>query len=136
FGVDLDVLRNEFNSYAARPPLAGNKALIDQSRGHSQTMIDENVQRHSFGGQWGSGVDVFASNGYDIKVTGGTIGENVYAYGESAWYGHAGFNVDWGYAVVDGKQEFTPDGIQPARGHRVTIMNIASPLKPDEPPGP
>ena len=48
--------------------------------------------------------------GYDFR----SLGENVYAYAEDPFHGHAGFFIDWCVS---------PTGIQIGAGHRVNIMN-------------
>jgi hypothetical protein len=54
---------------------------------------------------------------YTAGANGWNIGENVYAYCKSVWYGHAGFEVDWGGSALTG-------GMQVPPGHR---QNIHSP---------
>ncbi len=44
------------------------------------------------------------------------MAENVYSTAESVWYGHAGFNVDWGYGT---------GGMQTPPGHRNNIHNAS-----------
>jgi hypothetical protein len=45
-----------------------------------------------------------------------TYGENIYAYAEYVFYGHAGFEVDWGPGT---------GGMQTPPGHRLNIHNAA-----------
>jgi len=59
----------------------------------------------------------FGSSFSDAGYAGyGRVSENIYAFSESPWYAHAGFNVDWGTPDNDG------DGMQDALGHRHSIM--------------
>ena len=48
-----------------------------------------------------------------------TWGENVYAYADSVFYGHAGFAVDWGGPASAG-------GMQDPPGHRNNMWNRIS----------
>ena len=46
YGVNVNVLRSQFASYAARPPLAMNKILMGTARAHSQDQAVSGVQSH------------------------------------------------------------------------------------------
>ena len=106
FHVDTAGMAAEFAGYPVRPPLAFNANLIASARAHSQDMARNDFQGHT-GTDGSSLVTRVASAGY----TGwNALAENVYAYAESVFYGHAGFNVDWG---------------QPDLGHRMNIMNFS-----------
>jgi hypothetical protein len=48
--------------------------------------------------------------GYNFR----TVSENIYAFAESHFHGHAGFVIDWGEG---------PGGIQDPPGHRINIMD-------------
>lgn len=107
FGVDLEMMQDEFNQLSPRPPLAMNPLLTEAARAHSQDMLDHNFQGHT--GSDGAGL------GERVNRTGYTwsgVGENVFAYADSVWHGHAGFQVDWGHG---------PGGMQSGRGHRMNI---------------
>lgn len=109
YGVNLTMMQSEFNAIAAAPPLVTNSILTDISRSHSDWMLANAIQSHDEGS-----VSPFArmSNaGYDYY----TAAENVYAYSSSLWFGHAGFQVDWGLGGTGGMQD--------GRGHRVNIHN-------------
>jgi hypothetical protein len=102
------MMTNEFDAIAAAAPLAFNPQLIDAARAHSQDMLANEFQEHdSFDGTlWSTRIRSF---GYS-----GGIGENIFAYSDDPWYGHAAFEVDWGPG---------PGNMQPGRGHRVNIHN-------------
>ena len=105
FGVDLNKLKNDFNGYPTRPPLAFNPNLIQSARLHSQDMAAHNFQSHT-----GSNGLTFDQRINNAGYTGwSSIAENIYAYASSVFYGHAGFNVDWGVSSL---------------GHRQNIMNF------------
>ncbi len=107
FQVDLARLVADFAGYPPRPPLALNANLIAAARGHSQDMVANDFQGHT--GSNGSTVTTrINATGY----TGWTVlAENVYAFAKTIFYGHAGFNVDWGV---------------PSLGHRLNIMNFSA----------
>jgi hypothetical protein len=73
-------------------------------------MLQNNYQGHN--GPDGSLTTRLA--GYTSGANGWSIGENVYAYSKSVWYGHAGFEVDWGGSAASG-------GMQSPPGHRQNI---------------
>ena len=107
FQVDVAAMAAQFATYPARPPLAFNANLIAAARAHSQDMARNNFQGHT-GSNGSSMVNRVEAAGY----TGwNALAENVYAYAESVFHGHAGFNADWGV---------------PSLGHRMNIMNFSS----------
>jgi Cysteine-rich secretory protein family len=113
FGVNLVLMQAQFALILPAPPLSMNSTLTNAARAHSQNMLQNNYQGHS--GPDGSLTTRLA--GYTAGANGWSIGENVYAYSKSVWYGHAGFEVDWGGSAATG-------GMQSPPGHR---QNIHSP---------
>jgi uncharacterized membrane protein YgcG len=111
FGTDLAYMEGEFAVLAARPPLAFNAQLISAARGHCQWLFDHAAQDHTEGGSNDPGQRITAA-GYAWNA----YGENVFSYVESTWYGHCGFNVDWGNGAG------SDHGMQNPRGHRQSIM--------------
>jgi len=111
FGVDLTVLQNEFNAIPATPPLAPSAALTSAARGHSLWMLNNATQSHDETNPANDPGSRITAAGYDWW----TYGENIYAYSTSTWYGHAGFEVDWGTGGTYGMQN--------PRGHRNSIHN-------------
>jgi hypothetical protein len=112
FSVDLALMQSQFNAIAAVPPLAMNAKLTDAARWHSGDMYTNQYQGHD----QTNGTTVM-NPGARITAQGypwTTYGENVFSYAESVWYGHAGFNVDWGFGV---------GGMQTPPGHRNSIHN-------------
>jgi Ca2+-binding RTX toxin-like protein len=127
FGVNMTALQNQLNSLTAAPPLAWNGNLTDAARTHNAAMIAADTQSHQLPGEPGLSARVEAA-GY----TGwSALGENIYAYSSSAFFGHAGFVVDWGYDTedFDGQGNLLPDwktrgdGIQDPAGHRINLMS-------------
>ncbi|MEY2576780.1 MAG: hypothetical protein QOF80_2267 [Verrucomicrobiota bacterium] len=110
FGVNLVLMQSQFAMLPPAPPLSMNATLTTAARAHSQNMLQNNYQGHS--GPDGS-LTTRLQN-YTAGANGWSIGENVYAYSKSVWYGHAGFEVDWGGSVTSG-------GMQSPPGHRQNI---------------
>src|SRR6266404_7855890 len=110
FGVNLVLMQSQFALIPPAPPLSMNGTLLTAARAHSQNMLQNNYQGHS--GPDGS-LTTRLQN-YTSNANGWSIGENVYAYSKSVWYGHAGFEVDWGGSVA-------PGGMQLPPGHRENI---------------
>ncbi|MCO6465257.1 MAG: T9SS type A sorting domain-containing protein [Bradyrhizobiaceae bacterium] len=110
--IDKEKTKNAFKGYPSRPPLAFHPALISAARLHSMDMAQNNFQGHvgSNGSQLGQRL---TAAGYTSQ---GQYGENVASYAETVWYGHCGFNVDWG-----------PEN-QIELGHRSNIMNFNNAL--------
>jgi uncharacterized protein YkwD len=110
FGVNLVLMQAQFALIPPAPPLSMNATLMNAARAHSQNMLQNNYQGHN--GPDGSLTTRLQS--YTSGANGWSIGENVYAYSKSVWYGHAGFEVDWGGSVATG-------GMQSPPGHRQNI---------------
>ena len=113
FNVDANLLAQQWAGLTPRvAPLAWNANLADAATFHSGRMIFHDDQQHEFPGDPGL-VERFESHGY----TGwSNLSENIYAYSDSVFYGHAGFAIDWG---------FGPGGIQSPPGHRDNYMDPA-----------
>jgi hypothetical protein len=106
------LMQSQFNAIAATPPLSMNAQLLAAARLHSGHMFTNQYQGHyETNGIWSPG-DRLTAQGYNPN----TYGENVYAYSESVFYGHAGFEVDWGYGT---------GGMQDPPGHRLNIHSSA-----------
>jgi cysteine-rich secretory family protein len=112
FGVNLVLMQGQFVLIPPAPPLSMNATLMNAARAHSQNMLQNNYQGHT--GPDGS-LTTRLQN-YTSGANGWSLGENVYAYSKSVWYGHAGFEVDWGGSVGTG-------GMQSPPGHRQNIHN-------------
>jgi hypothetical protein len=110
FGVNLVLMQAQFAAILPAPPLSMNATLLAAARAHSQNMLQNNYQGHS--GPDGSLTTRLQA--YTSGANGWSLGENVYAYSKSVWYGHAGFEVDWGGTVLTG-------GMQSPPGHRLNI---------------
>lgn len=110
FNVDLALMQYEFSTNVPVPPLAMNAQLSAAARWHSGDMFTNQYQGHyqTNGAQVLSPADRLAVMGYDWIA----IGENVYSTSASVFFGHAGFDVDWGPG---------PSGMQDPPGHRLNM---------------
>ena len=111
FNVDRVVLKAQFDALVAVAPLAWNTRLGQSAQDHTDLMLFYDQQSHNLPGE----PDLLArasQAGYQAS----TIGENIFAFANSALHGHAGFFIDWGNS---------PTGIQQPPGHRNNIMNAA-----------
>ena len=108
FHVDLDILKEEFETYEAKPPAAFDIRLYNAAVAHSNDLIARDAQDHE--GQF----DRVDDAGFHYMRLRG----NVFSYGKSIIHSHAAFNIDWGYDDGDGT------GMQPDRGHRQAIMSL------------
>lgn len=106
--VDLTVLQNEFDNYDAKPPAAFDVRLYNAARDHSEALIERDSQDHD--GQFAL-IDDYSFHFYQARAI-------VFSYTLHPLYGHAAFNIDWGYDGGDGT------GMQPNRGHRMAIMSV------------
>lgn len=104
FNVDRDMLKAEFAAIAAKPPAAFDVRLYRAAKEHSEYLIATDAQNHN------DQFNRIKDEGFKYNQARG----NVYSYSLSAVYGHAGFNVDWGYGS---------GGMQDPRGHRKAIMS-------------
>jgi hypothetical protein len=103
YGVNASKLQSDFASYSAKPPLAFNAKLMASSRAHSIDQATKGFQGHD--GTDGSHFDSrIIAQGYAWHA----LGENVFAYVQTPFFGHVGLNADWGVADLD---------------HRANIMN-------------
>jgi len=116
FNVNFDKMLNDpdegFNLLPSTPVLVPNARLTAVARLHSQDMFSNTFQGHA-GSNGSFARDRITAQGY----TGTAVGENVFATANSAWHGHAGFNVDWG-----GGPGFSPSDF-------VDTVSIADKLK-------
>ena len=108
YGVDLAMMQSEFNAIAALPPLAPNASLSTIARGHSAWMLANATQDHN---ESPTNTPFTRMNAAGYFYT--SAAENIYAWSNSVWYGHAGFQVDWGTGGTG--------GMQYPRGHRANI---------------
>ena len=110
FSVDLNLMVSQFTTISNQPPLSMNAKLLTAARLHTKDMFDHQFQGHTDHAGAGSPGTRIAAQNYSAVYS----GENVYAYAQSVFHGHAGFEVDWGGTPEQG-------GIQTPPGHRDNI---------------
>lgn len=118
FGVNKTMMASQFAALTqTTQPLAMNSRLLAAARIHSQDMLENVFQGHVSSSSPPAPNLPGDSMGTRITRQGyvySTVAENVYAYADSPWHAHAGFNIDWGYG---------PGGMQSPAGHRLAIHN-------------
>jgi len=108
WGVDLELMQNEFAGYVAKPPAAFDVRLYRAAKNHSEYLISIDGQNHT---------DQFSRIDDEHFFYRRARG-NVFSYSLDAVYGHVAFNVDWGPDGGSGT------GMQSPPGHRLAIMSI------------
>ncbi|HYD83875.1 MAG TPA: CAP domain-containing protein, partial [Opitutus sp.] len=108
FDTDLNLMAQEMSALPPAPPIAFNAKLTNAARAHSLDQFTHQFQGH-VGSNGSDGVSRVTAAGYSFQ----TFGENVYATASSVFYGHAGFEIDWGNNDIG--------GMQAGRGHRLII---------------
>jgi uncharacterized protein YkwD len=112
FGVDRTLLAQQWSALVPVAPLAWSAELTTSATGHNLQMIAADTQSHQLPGEAGL-LDRALNAGY----TANRVGENIFAFSESVFYGHAGFAIDWGN---DAK---SIGGIQNPAGHRELLLS-------------
>jgi hypothetical protein len=110
FKVNMSVLAQQWSTLSPVAPLAWSPALATSALGHSNQMLQYQLQSHQLPGELDLGARAAAA-GYSNYST---VGENVFASMESAFQGHAAFAIDWGGGA---------NGIQNPPGHRENMMS-------------
>ena len=118
FGVDKNVLSNQWSTLSAAQPLAWSNQLGSSADTHSQLMINFDQQSHNLPGEPNllNRINGAGSNSYSA------VAENIFAYSNSPFYAHAGFSIDWGDDDGNANNGYGT-GIQNPAGHRVTLLN-------------
>ena len=111
FNVNLTLLKSEFNAIPALPPLAPNASLTASARGHSAWMLANATQAHNETNPTNDPFSRMTTAGYAYA----TAAENIYATAKSVWFGHVGFQVDWGLGGTG--------GMLTGRGHRANLQS-------------
>lgn len=131
WGVNKSQLKADFAGYPVRPPIAFNQYLIQAARNHSQDMATNQYQGHT--GTDGSDPGTRMTNaGYNFSGS-WSYGENVYAYSKSIFFGHAGFNIDWGVSTLGHRKnimQYDKDTSQFFREIGVGIVNGSGAMGP------
>ncbi|MBI5184502.1 MAG: hypothetical protein HZA01_02095 [Nitrospinae bacterium] len=114
FNVNATMLKSEFAKLQKRPPAAFDIRLYNAAYEHNKIIIKKDQQNHH-DPTW----SLYDKAGFARR----TAGQNVYAYGKSAIYLHAGWNIDWGpdaYGKTKGGMQGSDSS---GRGHRSNLMD-------------
>lgn len=95
--VNTDLMATQMAAIPPTPPLSINAKLTAAARAHSQDMLTKGFQGHN-SSNGTTPENRIRAHGYNFNYW----GENVFAYVKSVFYGHAGFEVDWGTGGVGG----------------------------------
>lgn len=118
FGTNAAILESQFASLVAVPPLAWNTELAAAAETHNNLIVQNQQQEHRFPGE-ADLLERTIAAGYTSPQL---VGENIFAFSESALFGHAGLAVDWGDNDSNSANGFG-SGIQSPPGHRNNLMN-------------
>lgn len=108
FGVSSSVLQSNFAALTAVQAVGWDSGVADAAAAHNDLMISTDTQSHNLPGEDALLTRVQAQTDNYVSY----VGENVYLYGYSIEYSHAGYVIDWGYG---------PGGIQDPAGHLLNM---------------
>jgi hypothetical protein len=117
WGVVANTLQQQWNTLTPVAPVAWNTSLNAAAAGHDQLMIQYNTQSHQLPGESDPGTRI-TNAGYPVWSA---WGENVAAYSQNVFFGHASLAIDWGPGPAQGGTAV--DGIQNPPGHRLNMMS-------------
>jgi len=109
FKVDRQILSEQWRKLEPVAPVAWSEQLHDSAETHNELMVYYDRQAHNLPNELGL-LERVEKTGYQVAK----VAENIFAYPESVFAGHAGFAIDWGD---------TETGIQDPAGHRITLVN-------------
>lgn len=114
YEVDLDLMQDEFDAIAPKPPAAFDRRLYAAALAHANLMIAEDSDNPPCGtsGLPPCQLDRVAPAGF-FFVAGGLRG-NSFGFASSPLLAHAAWNIDWAFA---------DDGMFPGRVHRMGVMS-------------
>ncbi len=108
--VDLNLMVSQFASLTVKPPLSFDGRLITAARRHTNDMFNNNFQTHT-GSDGSTAATRVTQSGYAFS----NVAENIYASSLSTYFGHAGFEVNWGNGT---------GGMQVPPSHRNAIHSV------------
>ncbi len=112
FGVDRNLLAQQWSTLLPVAPLAWSAELTASATDHNLQMIAADTQSHQLPGEAG-----ILQRAINAGYAGNRVGENIFAFSESILYGHAGFVIDWGNDTK------SIGGIQNPAGHRELLLS-------------
>jgi uncharacterized protein YkwD len=112
FGVDRNLLAQQWRTLVPVAPLAWSEELATSAATHNAQMIAADTQSHQLPGE-ASLLQRAINAGYNPT----RVGENIFAFSESVLFGHAGFAIDWG------NDPQSTGGIQNPASHRELLLS-------------
>jgi uncharacterized protein YkwD len=112
FGVDRNLLAQQWSALAPVAPLAWSAELAASATTHNAQMIAADTQSHRLPGE----ADLL-QRAINAGYTPTRVGENIFAFSESVLFGHAGFAIDWGNDAQ------SVGGIQNPASHRELLLS-------------
>jgi uncharacterized protein YkwD len=112
FGVDRNLLAQQWRGLVPVAPLAWSAELATSATAHNLQMIAADTQSHQLPGE-ASLLQRANNAGYSAT----RVGENIFAFSESVLFGHAGLVIDWGNDAQ------SIGGIQNPAAHRELLLS-------------
>jgi uncharacterized protein YkwD len=112
FGVDRNLLAQQWSALVPVAPLAWSAELAASANAHNTQMIAADTQSHRLPGE----ADLL-QRAINAGYAPTRVGENIFAFSESVLFGHAGFAIDWGNDLQ------SIGGIQNPAGHRELLLS-------------
>jgi uncharacterized protein YkwD len=112
FGVDRNLLAQQWSTLVPVAPLAWSAELAASATAHNAQMIAADTQSHQLPGE----ADLL-QRAINAGYAPTRVGENIFAFSESVLFGHAGFAIDWGNDAQ------SIGGIQNPAGHRELLLS-------------
>ncbi len=112
FGVDRNLLAQQWTTLVPVAPLAWSAELATSAATHNAQMIAADTQSHRLPGE----ADLL-QRAINAGYAATRVGENIFAFSESVLFGHAGFAIDWG------NDPQSIGGIQNPAGHRELLLS-------------
>ncbi|MCU0668296.1 MAG: hypothetical protein MUF70_02950 [Myxococcota bacterium] len=117
--VDLDVLQDEFDAIAPKPPAAFDRRLYAAALGHANLMMSTNDDDPACGAppQPPCQLDRVAPAGFFFVASG--LRGNSFGFATSPLVAHAAWSIDWGPFF----DPTVPPGMFPGRVHRNGVLS-------------
>lgn len=104
FNVNSANFLPEWQKLTPVAPLSWNESLYNSTRTHNLQVLQKDAQEHQFPGEPDLAARVAAAGYTDLAG----VGENLFSFSKSVYFGHSGLSIDWGV---------------PSLGHRKSIMS-------------
>ncbi len=92
FGVNSANFLPGWQTLTPVAPLSWNESLYNSTRTHNLLVVQNDDQQHDFPGE-PSLFDRITAAGYTNLSA---VGENLFSFSKSVYFGHSGLSIDWG----------------------------------------